>query len=52
MWTSVKFLKSLNRTWQPKSTMISKSKDLTTMMVTTLFGKLREYELETWETKG
>jgi len=39
-------LKSLNRTWQPKVTAISESKDLTSMNITTLFGKLREHELE------
>ena len=36
----------VNRTRQPKSTMILESKDLTTMAIATLFGKLREYELE------
>ena len=43
---NVKFLKSLNRTWQPKSTEILEYKYLNTMVVVTLFGKLREYELE------
>lgn len=42
----MKILKSLNRTWQPKVTTISESRDLTTMNMTTLFGKLREHELE------
>ena len=39
-------MKSLNRTWQPKVTTISESKDLTSMNMATLFGKLREHELE------
>ena len=43
---NVKVLKSLNRTWQPKSTTILESKDLTTMAIATLFGKLWVYELE------
>jgi len=43
---NTKILKSLNRTWQPKVTAISKSRDLTSMNIATLFGKLREHELE------
>ena len=43
---NIKILKSLNRAWQPKVTTISESRDLTTMSMTTLFGKLREHELE------
>ena len=43
---NIKILKSLNRAWQPKVTTISKSRDLTTMSMATLFGKLREHELE------
>jgi len=43
---NIKILKSLNRTWQPKVTAISKSRDLTSMNIATLFGKLREHELE------
>jgi len=39
-------LKSLNRTWQTKVTTISESRDLTSMNITTLFGKLREHELQ------
>jgi len=39
-------LKNLNRTWQPKVTAISESRDLTSMNIATLFGKLREHELE------
>jgi len=42
---NIKILKSLNRTWQPKVTAISESRDLTTMNIATLFGKLREHEL-------
>ncbi|WVY89919.1 hypothetical protein V8G54_035433 [Vigna mungo] len=43
---NIKILKSLNMNWQPKVTAISKSKDLTTMNMATLFSKLREHELE------
>ena len=43
---NIKILKSLNRTWQPKVTAISESRDLTSMNISTLFGKLREHELE------
>ncbi|XP_027933253.1 uncharacterized protein LOC114188805 [Vigna unguiculata] len=43
---NIKILKSLNRAWQPKVTSISESRDLTTMSMATLFGKLREHELE------
>ena len=43
---NIKILKSLNRAWQPKVTAISESRDLTTMSMATLFGKLREHELE------
>jgi len=43
---SIKVLKCLNRSWQPKVTAISESKDLTSMTVTSLFGKLREHEIE------
>jgi len=35
---NIKILKSLNRTWQPKVTAISESKDLTNMNIATLFG--------------
>jgi len=34
------------RTWQPKVTTIFESRDLTSMNIATLFGKLREHELE------
>jgi len=43
---NIKVLKCLNRSWQPKVTSISESKDLTSMTIASLFGKLREYELE------
>jgi len=43
---SIKILKCLDRSWQPKVTAISESRDLTTLTITTLFGKLREHELE------
>ena len=43
---NIKILKSLNRTWQPKVTTIFESRDLTSMNIATLFGKLREHELE------
>jgi len=43
---NIKILKCLDRTWQPKVTTISKSKDLTSMTTTSLFAKLREHELE------
>ena len=42
----IKILKCLDRSWQPKVTTISESKDLTSLTTTSLFGKLREYELE------
>ena len=43
---NIKILKSLNRTWQPKVTTTFESRDLTSMNIATLFGKLREHELE------
>ncbi|XP_068486987.1 uncharacterized protein [Phaseolus vulgaris] len=43
---NIKILKCLDRTWQPKVTTISESKDLTSMSITSLFGKIREQELE------
>ena len=42
---NVKVLKSLNRTWQLKVTSILESKDLTSIIDTELFGKLKEYEI-------
>jgi len=43
---NIKILKCLDRSWQPKVTTISETKDLTTLTTATLFGNLREYELE------
>ena len=42
----IKILKCLDRSWQPKVTAISESKDLISMTTTSLSGKLREHELE------
>ena len=39
-------LKCLDRSWQPKVTAISESKDLSMITTVTLFGKLREHEIE------
>jgi len=43
---NIKILKCLDRPWQPKVTAISESKDLTSLTTTSLFGKLKEHELE------
>ena len=43
---SIKILKCLDRTWQPKVIAILESKVLTSMTTASLFGKLREHELE------
>ena len=43
---NIKILKFLDRSWQPKITAISELKDLTSLSMTSLFGKLREHELE------
>jgi len=43
---NIKILKCLDKSWHPKVTIISESKDLTTWTIASLFGKLREYELE------
>jgi len=43
---NIKILKFLDRSWQPKVTTIFETRDLTTLTTTTLFGKLREHELE------
>jgi len=43
---NIKVLKCLDRSWQPKVTAISKSKDLTSMTIASLFGKLKEHKLE------
>jgi len=43
---NIKILKCLDRSWQPKVTAISETRDLTTLTTAALFGKLREHELE------
>ena len=43
---NIKVLNCLHKTCQPKVTGISKSKDLTSMIVASLFGKLREHEID------
>jgi len=43
---NIKILKCLYRTWQPKVTAISESKDLASMSLASLFGKLREHDIE------
>jgi len=43
---NIKILKCLDRSWQPKVTAISETRDLTTLTTTALFGKLREHEME------
>ncbi|KAF1888334.1 hypothetical protein Lal_00015476 [Lupinus albus] len=37
---------TLTRNWQPKVTAIVESKDLDSMPLATLFGKLQEHEME------
>ena len=41
-----KVLRCLSREWQPKVTAISESKDISSMSLATLFGKLQEHEME------
>ncbi|CAJ2652972.1 unnamed protein product [Trifolium pratense] len=41
-----KVLGCLNRSWQPKVTAISESRDLASMDLATLFGKLQEHEMQ------
>ncbi|KAL5184557.1 hypothetical protein HKD37_17G048251 [Glycine soja] len=41
-----KVLRCLSREWKPKVTAISESKDLSSMSLATLFGKLQEHEME------
>jgi len=43
---NIKILKCLDRSWQPKVTTISETRDLTTLTTAALFGKLREHEME------
>jgi len=48
---NIKILECLDRSWQSKVTMISETRDLTTLTTATLFGKLREHELQTTRLK-
>ena len=41
-----KVLRCLSREWQPKVTAITESRDLSSMSLATLFGKLQEHEME------
>ena len=41
---NIKILKCLDRSWQPKVTTISESKDLTSLTTASLLGKLREHD--------
>ena len=43
---NIKILKCLDKSWQPKVTKISESKDFTSLTTTSLFSKLGEHELE------
>jgi len=43
---NTKVLKFLDKSWQPKVTAISESRDLSKLSTTALFGKLMEHELE------
>ena len=43
---NIKVLKCLDRSWHPKVTVISETRDLTTLSTTAIFGKLREHEIE------
>ncbi|XP_068486637.1 uncharacterized protein [Phaseolus vulgaris] len=43
---NIKVLKCLDRSWQPKVTAISESRDLSKLSTTALFGKLMEHELD------
>ncbi|XP_068473827.1 uncharacterized protein [Phaseolus vulgaris] len=43
---NIKVLKCLDRSWQPKVAVIFESKDVTSMTIASLFGKLREHKLE------
>jgi len=43
---NIKILKCLDRSWQPKVTAISELKDLTSLTTASLFGRLREHEME------
>ena len=41
-----KVLRCLSREWQPKGTAIIESRDLSSMSLATLFGKLQEHVME------
>jgi len=43
---NIKILKCLDKSWQPKVTAISETRNLTTLTTVALFGKLREHKLE------
>jgi len=43
---NIKVLKCVDKSWQPKVTTISESRDLSTLITTALFGKPREHEIE------
>jgi len=43
---NIKVLKCLDRSWQPKVTTISESRDLSKMSTAALFGKFMKHELE------
>ena len=43
---NIKVLKCLDRSWQPKVTAISESRDLSNLGTVALFGKLMEHEME------
>jgi len=43
---NIKVLKCLDRSWQPKVTAVSESKDLSKLPMAALSGKLREHEIE------
>jgi len=48
---NIKILKCLDRTWQPKVTAISKTRDLIILSTSSLFGKLKEHELVMYRLK-
>jgi len=43
---NIKILKYSNKSWQSKVIAISETRDVTTLTTTSLFDKLREYELD------
>jgi len=43
---SLKLLMCLDRSWYPKLTTISKSRDLSTVTTSAMFGMLREHEIK------